>query len=76
MKGNYELITRQKEVRPAHTLTEEIPAKTIRVQRRVLVKDETKEVLQDPAEYKNIVKKSTRKKRRNECLARSPLYDT
>lgn len=76
VKGKYELITRQKEIQPAHTITEEIPAKTIRVVRRVLVKDETTEEIEIPAEYKNIVKKVLVKKGGDEYLARSPLYDT
>ena len=40
-EGKYKLITRQVETRPAQTSEEDIPAKIQRVQRSVLVKDET-----------------------------------
>lgn len=62
IKGNYKLITRQVEIRPAQTREESIPAKTKNVLRRVLVKDETTRKITVPAEYKEVTKKVLVKK--------------
>ena len=60
--GAYELITRQVEVTPARTITEIIPAKTIKKKRNVLIKDETTKSVTIPARYEEVIKKILVKK--------------
>jgi OmpA-OmpF porin, OOP family len=62
IEGNYKLITRQVETRPAQTREEAIPAKTQTIQRRVLVKDESTRKVTIPAVYKDVTKKVLVKK--------------
>ena len=62
IRGNYKLVKRKVEVKPATTREKIIPAVTEKINKRVLVKDETTKTISIPAEYVNVTKKVLVKK--------------